>query len=489
MKNLLSSKEKRQLELMEFLVTSHEWIHLKNLAEKFLCTERILKQDLAELREIFPQVAIHSSTNGIKAHFSKEMSIEDIYRYFFINSQNFSLLEYIFFHEGENISEVSNAFYTTSANLYRIVSKIVKEINPHYQFSIQLTPVTVIGNEIDVRYFYAQYFSERYYFLDWPFFDIDEDILIEFANYFYKPTNYPMRFATYRMYKYMIAIGIYRVKGKHFALLPNNFMEKIYPIYEQLPDFKEKITYFSEKLHIDLTPENLAQIFISFIQESIFLNPDEFYNTLEKNDYSKNSYQLLSDMLMRITSRIHIQFRNFEELIWYMHNTVHLERQETFTDPLLFRQKEKTIDNFEQYFPEVFKILNEEILIYLKNMNRKHTTEHIKHLVYTLFTHSEEIVPQLLYNRPQIKVLVISNFDHAHSMTLIDILRYYCNKSFIFENWCELETTTEILNQTDYDIIIANFYIPGLKKQFICNNNITIMELVNHLNTLSNQIH
>ena len=46
MRNLLSSKEKRQLELMEFLVTSHEWIHLKNLAEKFLCTERILKQDV-----------------------------------------------------------------------------------------------------------------------------------------------------------------------------------------------------------------------------------------------------------------------------------------------------------------------------------------------------------------------------------------------------------------------------------------------------------
>ena len=81
MRNLLSSKERRQLELMEFLVTSHEWIHLKSLAEKFLCTERILKQDLAELREIFPQVTIHSSTNGIRAHFSKEASIEDIYRY------------------------------------------------------------------------------------------------------------------------------------------------------------------------------------------------------------------------------------------------------------------------------------------------------------------------------------------------------------------------------------------------------------------------
>ena len=107
MRSLLSSKEKRQLELMEFLVTSDEWTHLKNLAEKFICTERILKQDLAELREIFPQITIHSSTNGIKAKFDRETSIEDIYRHFFINSQNFSLLEYIFFHEGESISEVS----------------------------------------------------------------------------------------------------------------------------------------------------------------------------------------------------------------------------------------------------------------------------------------------------------------------------------------------------------------------------------------------
>lgn len=201
MRSLLSSKEKRQLELMEFLVTSDEWTHLKNLAEKFICTERILKQDLAELREIFPQITIHSSTNGIKAKFDRETSIEDIYRHFFINSQNFSLLEYIFFHEGESISEVSNAFYTTSANLYRIVSKIVKEMNPHYQISIQLTPVSITGNEIDIRYFYTQYFSERYHFLEWPFSDFDEEDLNDFAKYFYAPTNYPMGFAIFHMYK------------------------------------------------------------------------------------------------------------------------------------------------------------------------------------------------------------------------------------------------------------------------------------------------
>ena len=95
MRLLLSSKEKRQLELMEYLMSSRKWTHIKILSEKFMCTERILKQDIAELREAFPHIDIQSSTNGIKAYFTKETSLQDIYRYFFSNSQNYSLLEYM----------------------------------------------------------------------------------------------------------------------------------------------------------------------------------------------------------------------------------------------------------------------------------------------------------------------------------------------------------------------------------------------------------
>ena len=132
MRLLLSSKEKRQLKLMEYLMSSRNWTHIKILSEKFMCTERILKQDIAELREAFPHIDIQSSTNGIKAYFTKETSLQDIYRYFFSNSQNYSLLEYMFFHEGETITEISNAFYTTPANLYRIVNKLEKDIQTKY---------------------------------------------------------------------------------------------------------------------------------------------------------------------------------------------------------------------------------------------------------------------------------------------------------------------------------------------------------------------
>ena len=67
----------------------------------------------------------------------------------------------------------------------------------------------------------------------------------------------------------------------------------------------------------------------------------------------------------------------------------------------------------------------------------------------------------------------------------MNILSYYCNDSFIFENWTDIHLSSEILNQSDYDIIVSNFYIEGLEKPFICHNNLTIMELINYLNGLS----
>lgn len=485
MRNLLSSKEKRQLEFMEYLIDSKKWTHLYILAEKFGCTERILKQDIAELREAFPNFDIQTSTNGVKIYFPKENSIEEVYRYFFANSQNFSLLEYIFFHEGETINDISNAFYTTPANLYRIINKMVKDIEPKFKFNIQLTPVSITGNEVDIRYFYAQYFSERYNFLEWPFTDFNEEDLDEFAKYFYTPTNYPMGFAIFHMYKWMVMIGIYRVKNKHFVPIPDNFFDEIFPPFAQLPDIEEKLVYFSEKFQISMTAEILAQIFISFIQDTIFLSPEEFYASLEEDEYAKKSCRLLDEMLLKLEFKLNIHFHNRNDLIWYMHNTVHLERQETFTDPLLFNQKQRTMNNFQKHFASAFEIVKSEIMNYLKLMNRTHTPEHIHHLIYTLFTHGEDMAIQLLMNRPKIKVLVISNFDHAHPITLMRVLSYYCNDRFIFENWTDVDLSSDILNNTDYDIIVANFYIDGLKKEFICHNNLTIMELVNYLNTIS----
>ena len=89
MRNLLSTKDQRQLRLMEILIQNRNWLRLHVLAEKLGCTERILKNDLNELRTAFPNIDIQSSVNGIMIDLEVNTSVEDVYQYFLAHSQSF----------------------------------------------------------------------------------------------------------------------------------------------------------------------------------------------------------------------------------------------------------------------------------------------------------------------------------------------------------------------------------------------------------------
>ena len=489
MRSLLSTKDQRQLRLMEILIQKRDWIRLNELAHTLDCTERILKNDLNELRSSFPDIDIQSSVNGIMIDLDFKSSVEDVYHHFLTHSQSFQLLEYMFFNEGLPIYRTVEKLHSSNANLYRLGNRITTILSKQFQIELAFTPASIKGNEIDIRYFYAQYFSERYYFLDWPFPDLPEEDLTEFADFFYKITNYPMRFSIYRMYKLMIAISIYRIKNGHFIDLPNHFYDDYYPLLMNIPNFDEILVRFSEKLGFEINLDIISQIFISFLQNDIFLDPQQFFDSLNKNDESRYSYQLLSQILERLTKSFNIKFTNHNELIWHLHNTAYFERQEIFSTPILFEQKALTIKKFEVYFPDFMGSARQELAQYRQAIGQHDHPEQLEHLMYTILTHAENLSTQLLENRPPIKVLIISNFDHAISLTFVDMLSYYCNNRFTFDTWDELKTSPEILNQTDYDIIVSNFYIPGITKKFICRNHLSIMDLVNHLNTLSNEIH
>ena len=489
MRSLLSSKDQRQLKLMELLIQNRDWMRLYELAGKLDCTERVLKNDLNELRSSFPNIDIQSSVNGIMIDLDIEASFEDVYQHFLANSQSFQLLEYMFFNEGLPIYRTIENLHSSNANLYRLGNRITQILSKQFHIELSFTPSEIKGNEIDIRYFYAQYFAERYYFLDWPFPDIPEDVLTEFADFFYKITNYPMRFSIYRMYKLMVAINIYRVKNGHFIDLPNQFLVQYYPLLMDIPNFEETLAYFSQHFDLEITPEIIAQIFISFLQNDIFLDPQQFLASLDTNSEAAYSYQLLDQILKRLSKEYNITFTNHDELIWHLHNTAFFERQEIFSSPLLFEQKALTLDKFKVYYPDFLESARLELAQYRHAIGQHDHPEQLDHLIYTILTHAENLTTQLLENRPPIKVLIISNFDHALSLTLVDMLSYYCNNRFTFDIWDQLETSAEILNQTDYDIIVSNFFIQGITKKFICRNHLSLMELVNHLNSLSNEIH
>lgn len=99
MRDLLSKKSHRQLELLELLFENKRWFHISELAELLHYTERSVKDDLSQVRSSFPDLLFHSSTNGIRIINTDDSDIEMVYHHFFKHSTHFSILEFIFFNE------------------------------------------------------------------------------------------------------------------------------------------------------------------------------------------------------------------------------------------------------------------------------------------------------------------------------------------------------------------------------------------------------
>ena len=64
--------------------------------------------------------------------------------------------------------------------------------------------------------FFAQYFSEKYYFLEWPFENFSSEPLSQLLELVYKETSFPMNLSTHRMLKLLLVTNLYRIKFGHF---------------------------------------------------------------------------------------------------------------------------------------------------------------------------------------------------------------------------------------------------------------------------------
>ena len=486
MRDLLSKKSHRQLELLELLFENKRWFHISELAELLHCTERSVKNDLSHVRSSFPDLIFHSSTNGIRIINTDDSDIEMVYHHFFKHSTHFSILEFIFFNEGCDTDSICKEFYISSSSLYRIISHINKIIKKQYRFEISLNPVRIAGNEIDIRYFFAQYFSEKYYFLEWPFEDFSVEPLCKLLALVYKETEFPVNFATQRMLKLLLVTNLYRIKFGHFMEVEkNSFNNQLLESFMQAEEIEEIVASFDSEYHISLNKEVIGQLFVSYFQKMFFIDEEVFLNHAKTDSYVKKSYQLLGDLVDQVSREYNLQVDNKDNLIWHLHNTAHLHRQELSTEFILFDQKGNTIKNFQNIFPRFVSEVKEGIEHYLETLDMDRNSMKVNHLSYTFITHSKHLVLNLLQNQPKLKVLVMSNFDQYHAKSVAETLSYYCSNNFELEVWGELELSLDALKESPYDIIISNFIIPPIEnKRLIYSNNVNTVALISLLNAM-----
>ena len=484
---LLSETEQNLLVLLEELTKHHDWIELPVLAEKLNFSTEELQEHLFKLEQLFPNLLLQSTKEGIQLQFEARNSLDPRIT-IFEQSETYSFLNCLFFKEGQSLKQICQELVISCERVQEIIQHLNTKLPQHYGISIQPSPLVMEGEEEDIRAFYLDYFSQSYSFLDWPFPSISEECLTDLIQLFLKAQQVSLNLSSLRQIKYTLAINMERFKRKHFIENPTPLLTSHYSSLMQIPQFEQDIKKLAKKLHFEPTKKTLEQLFSNPIKSpQITNNPNN--GALGDIQHIQKSYRLLSQILEELAKEFHLQIENREELIWLLHYTAQADFFHLLSNQSLDRQKSQILSSYQVEFPKLFEVSQHKFQSYLTEMGLENHPSKLQELVYAFSIQGQRILVQLLQKLPKIRVLVISHLDSEHAQNLIDTLSHYGNNLYLFDPWEKSSISSSIFNQIPHDIVITTFPVSNCPKPIICSRNLSTAELFHHLHLLGSQIH
>lgn len=484
---LLSKKEQDLLFLLEELTKHQDWIELPILAERLNFSIEELQEHLFKLEQLFPNLLIQSTKEGIQLQFEAQNSLEPRIA-IFEQSPTYSFLNQLFFKDGQLLDQICQELSTNPEQIKEIIHRLNILLPQHYNISIQTSPLNMMGTEEDIRAFYIDYFSQSYNFLDWPFPSISEESLTYLIQLFLDAQQVSPNLSSLRQIKYTLAINLERFKRKYFIENPTPLLTSHYSSLMKIPQFEQDIKKLAKKLHFEPTKEALEQLFSTPVKSPQITNKpcNEAIGNIHQ---IQKSYRLLSQILEELAKEFHLQIENREELIWLLHYTAQSDFLHPLRDKSLEKQKYLLLTNYQKEFPKLLDASQRKFQAYLAEIGLKSQPSKVHELVYTFSIQGQRILVQLLQKLPKIRVLVISHLDSHHAQNLIDTLAHYGNNLYLFDSWEESTISFSVLNQIPHDIVITTFPVTNSPKPLIYNRNFSTSELFHHLHLLASQIH
>jgi len=461
MKSLLSPSERRQLEVIETLFYQDDWITLSELSHIVDCSTRILKYDFQSIKNTFTDFRIESSYQGIRLKFESNIGLKTLYHNVLNHSITFKLLEMIFLDETKSIPELADLLFISPSTLYRTVHN-ANEVCTKYNFYIKTSPVHIFGSEKDIRYFFYQYFYEKYSPLESTYKKIDLTAMDHLLYFIIEYLSYPIDFASFQLLKITSFVNLIRFSHGHsintMNIKINNLdwiLKSSYPI--------ENIHHFEQTFHLKMEPFLINQMLIPFTETDYFLTYGQLINTTEHDAQLKKEVDYLNQLLDNLALQTDIILMNKPELLLSLLNSNPLRNQDPRSGYILYNRNHYFVKSIEDYFPDFLKKMQASLNEFRQFLKVPFSTRHMNYMIYILFTNWENLIPQLEDKFNKIKVLILSNRNTAHSQMIKDFIEFKINEPLSIDIYKELYLSKTMLEASEYEIFVANFPLPKLQ--------------------------
>ena len=455
MKNLLSTHNRRHLELLEFLVKNNsQWILLKKISEHLNTPIRTVHSDIKEINTYITPLSIHTSPSGVKLSIPPNYSERYIYKKILELSHEFNILEFIFMNEGESIQSLAEKFHISESTTKRIIKKI-NLILCEEDFSIHTKPLSLLGDEKKINQFMSFYFSERYLFQE-EFMTTNQidliNILIEKTIH---STEKEMYFPNFKRLSIRIYLCCIRFKNQHKILIDPH--RKIRHDILANTDFCQR---FFEEFGITLDSYILNQLFYIFSTSNYAFSVNELL-LISQTDANLNALYIQTKKVLKklsILLNIPLSKKTEDKLLISIINVISIKDISSHHIFIIYNQKKIFLEELSTNYIYVRDLVNN----YLKeNITLNFSEDEWNELTYILLTHWPDLYYKIRFIEVPIKVFLLIDTDIEHGQLIKNELETYC-RYLIEVDILKDYSLTELQKLPHDSILVTN--IPNIVK-------------------------
>lgn len=487
MLDFFSKAMQRKLKIVQLLNSSPNYIELGKISKHLNSTERIIQEDIKELMtsEMGHIFEIEIRSKEYKIRLRKNASIDAFGHYLMKNNIYFRILEYTFFNNNCTIEDLADIHHTSLPTLYRIARRINNEFKGIYNLQFQTNPCRIVGDEIEVRSFYIQYFAERYPLNDWPFNEINQEKLLNMFTEFTNKLNYKLQFSDLRTIELSLAISHTRC-NQGYPL--NKEMPRLKAILDMLHTTDDFHLIFNEIFQGKGNTGEFDDCLAYIVTEYFFFNYEEFLKSASLNEYSARSFIHLSGMVNDLSTKYNIPLSNKETLIYNIHNSSQLGIRDINVRTILIDNKYILLKNFKDLFPNFYNDMESKMMQYLEVMELEHKDALLKNSLHNFVTRWEHLLKNLYLTQRKINIRVVSSHDVYHARLMMMLLKQEFHEQIDVSLIDTIDINQSLSNNKEIDILVTNFTLPITSRQVIAVNDIPGRDDFNIINKVIRDI-
>lgn len=453
--NLLDSTTERRMKLLETMIFYDHWISSSSLAKICRTSARTINNDLQFLKLNYPEYFTieTSKQHGVRLQPTTYFRLEVFYRHLMNETSVFQLIEGLFFHPEYSTQQWQDHLFLSSSSFYRLMKRIDNALS---EFNITFHHGFKSDSELALRYFFSNFFTEKYSYFEWPF-DFEREPIIKGVkkiaeyiqkNYFHNTDYYNLDSKQLLHISMLIATSVVRIRGGYKVDLSDRVVKFD---WQKLAD-----DFYDHPGELDFTKHLSREEFYDLIY-TLFA----FMMTWESHEEYETVNKEIAQFIQNFSNRIDIPItiKELNRIRYIMINKYASYKVFPYDEHILFNQPRFIGQLIHEIYPKLFESLVND----LEELSSKTNFPWMKDLSEIIFWFIVKwpSLTQLLRTKHQkIKAVVISDLGKEHQdyliNTLDNIFSDFIETSSYEHNIFNLEKQLAQLDH-DYDLIILSF--------------------------------